>query len=112
MGKINASSLPSVDRPLESSYAVLSWYPLYGKLNFFDSSIAQFDIYTLIGGGQVKLDSGSSNSMIYGGGIGVWISQHFSTRLEVNYQTYQDQLQLEPRNQDMLTVMLSLGILI
>tara|TARA_B100000749_G_scaffold280223_1_gene275438 strand:+ start:141973 stop:142704 length:732 start_codon:yes stop_codon:yes gene_type:complete len=110
--EVNSTNLPSVDRPLEAQYAVLSWYPLYGKLNFFDSAVAQFDIYTLIGGGQVKLDSGSSSAMIYGGGLGVWLSNHFSTRLEVNYQTYKDQLQQDPREQDMLTVMLSLGWLI
>ena len=33
-----------IDSPYNAKMAVISWYPMYGKINFFDKAIAQFDV--------------------------------------------------------------------
>jgi len=90
----------------------LNWYPIYGKLNWFDSAAPQFDIYTLIGYGKTRLSSGLSDTFAAGGGIALWLSQHVSTHLEARYQTYQDQPDRGGRQVDMAVVNFTLGILL
>lgn len=101
-----------IDYPLNSTLGVLSFYPVYGKLNFFDMGLAQFDLYVLGGYGQVHTESGTSPTWTAGGGAGVWISQHFTTRLEVRYQNYEDHISSGRRDLDMVVTNLSFGILL
>ncbi len=88
----NTFRRPGVDYAKDSWLGVINWYPLYGKLNLFDAGIAQFDIYLLGGAGQINLQSGTTPLYTAGGGVGIWLSQHFSTRLEARWQGYKDQI--------------------
>ncbi len=103
---------PAIDYPLESTLATISYYPIYGKLNLFDASVAHFDVYTTIGYGQIKLLSGSTNLTSLGVGTGIWLNSRFTTRLEARYQRYQDLLLTDKRQQSQLMALASIGILI
>ncbi len=103
---------PDVDYPKSSTLGVLCFYPLYGKLNMFDLGVAQFDIYVLGGGGQMVLNSGSTSTWTAGGGVGLWLSQHFTTRFEVRYQSYKDQIYSGPRDENTVVSTLSIGFLL
>jgi outer membrane beta-barrel protein len=81
---------PGVDYAKDTWLAVLNWYPIYGKMNLFDAGISQFDIYFLGGAGQVTLGSGTEPIYTAGGGVGIWFTQHFASRLEARWQGYQD----------------------
>jgi outer membrane immunogenic protein len=102
----------AVDFPLETKLATVSFYPIYGKLNLFDSSIAQFDLYTLLGGGQKTLSSGNTSVMVAGLGAGIWINNYVTARLEARYEKYKDMLDTENRDQNSVTALASLGIMI
>ncbi len=87
----------SVSYPLETTLGVVSFYPLYGKLNLFDMGVTQFDVYVLGGGGQMATQANglspyNSPTWTAGGGVGFWWSQHFASRIEVRYQGYQDKV--------------------
>lgn len=101
-----------VDFPLETRMATVSFYPIYGKMNLFDSGIAQFDLYTLLGYGQKILSSGTTNVYAAGLGMGIWLNRFVTTRLEVRYENYKDLLNLVPRQQNAITAMASIGLLI
>ena len=81
---------PGVDYAKDTWLVVGNWYPVYGKMNLFDSTISQFDIYFLGGAGQVNLNSGTTPTYTAGGGVGIWFTQHFATRLEARWQGYKD----------------------
>ncbi len=85
-------SIPDIDYPLRSAMGVISWYPIYGKMNLLDAGIAQFDVYMLAGGGQIQLSSGWTSALTGGAGFGVWLTRNLSARAEIKYQTYKDQL--------------------
>ncbi|MCB9027077.1 MAG: outer membrane beta-barrel domain-containing protein [Bdellovibrionaceae bacterium] len=104
--------VPEIDSPYDSTHGVISWYPVYGKINWLDMGISQFDIYLLTGYGQMNLKSGSSDSWTFGGGLGVWINQHITSRIEVRHQAYQDLVTSGYRNMDMTLLTVSLGVLL
>lgn len=81
---------PGLDYAKDMWMAIASVYPIYGKMNLFDKSVAQFDLYLLGGAGSVQLGSGSAPIYTAGGGVGMWLTQHFSSRLEARWQGYQD----------------------
>ena len=92
----------AVDFPTDSYMGVVNFYPTYGKMNLFDLSIAQFDVYFLGGVGQMNLQSGPSTTYTAGAGMGLWLSNRFTTRFEARYQTYEDRAFAdEPRNLNM-----------
>ena len=103
---------PDLDYAQDTYLGVINWYPMYGKINFLDYGISQFDIYFLGGGGQVKLHSGMAPTYTAGGGLSFWLSQHFSTRLEGRYQTYNDRISSGPRHLDLMILSATLGILL
>ena len=105
-------SAPDVDYPDSTTLGVISFYPLYGKMNLFDQGVAQFDFYLLAGAGQMQLSSGSTETYTAGGGLGLWMSQHIASRLEVRYQNYQDEIFSGPRDQDVVVTSFSLGFLL
>lgn len=82
------AQIPQIDFPKQQAQLVLNWYPIYGKMNFYDLGVVHFDIYALAGGGQIELKSGMTTSYTAGGGIGLWVSQHLSTRFELRYEGY------------------------
>ncbi len=104
--------VPEMDLMKSSTMATVSWYPVYGKLNFFDWKVAQFDLYALLGSGQMQLESGPTSTYMLGAGLGLWYTQHVSSRLEVRYQTYTDKVSYGERDQDLLSVSFMIGIMI
>ncbi|MCB0365753.1 MAG: outer membrane beta-barrel domain-containing protein [Bdellovibrionaceae bacterium] len=100
------------DSAIRAYMGVVTWYPIYGKLNFFDWAVAQFDIYALAGAGQVELESGPSDTYTFGAGIGIWLSQHISTRFEVRYQGYEDRVYDDQRKLDLTVVSAGIGFLL
>lgn len=103
------ASAPDIDSPRNSKLAVMSWYPIYGKINFFDAAIAQFDIYLIGGGGQIELESGNATLLTAGTGFGLWMTKHLTARAEIRYQNYTDQIHTGPRNISAMAATLGLG---
>jgi outer membrane beta-barrel protein len=113
--KNNGSSyptIPAVDYPEESILGVVNWYMLYGKLNFFDLRVVQFDLYSLAGAGQVTLSGGPVSTWTAGGGIGFWLSQHITSRIELRYQTYDDHVEAGGRPLNLAIMNFGLGVLL
>ncbi|RYZ87590.1 MAG: outer membrane beta-barrel domain-containing protein, partial [Proteobacteria bacterium] len=98
-----------IDTPQSAAMAVVNFFPVYGKLNLFDAAVAQFDVYMLLGGGQIQLESGSAPVMTAGGGIGLWMTKHLTARAEVRYQKYEDQISSGPRDVNSVVGTLGLG---
>lgn len=105
---------PGVDYPLDSQLATVSFYPINGKMNLFDLGISQFDIYLQLGYGKINLYEGNASSdlLSVGVGSGFWLSQRFTSRLEVRYQQYEDLLLSDKRKQNTLQALASIGILV
>lgn len=81
---------PAIDYPSDTTLGVVSWYPIYGKLNMFDMGVSHFDIYMLGGYGVTSLSSGTAGTLALGGGFGFWFTNWLAMRLEGRYQTYND----------------------
>jgi outer membrane immunogenic protein len=109
--KTGAAIVPDVDYPKDQSLMTVNWYPFYGKLNFFDRGVVHFDFYGLLGGGRVNLKSGNAQTTTAGGGIGFWLSQHLTARLEVRYQTYNVQRITKESQLQLTTAGVQLGYL-
>ncbi|NQZ01637.1 MAG: outer membrane beta-barrel domain-containing protein [Bdellovibrionales bacterium] len=110
---IEGGSRPDIDQPLSSYMGVINLYPTYGKLNLFDYSVAQFDVYLLGGVGQMQLESGTAPTYTAGGGLGLWLSNHFTTRIEARYQTYEDRaFDGSTRGLDITIFSASLGVML
>lgn len=104
--------IPQVDYQKSESLVLLNWYPVYGKMNLLDSRIAQFDIYGLLGAGQVSLKSGNKPTYTAGGGMGIWWTPQISSRLELRYQRYNVEYTTGPKNLDLAVVSMQLGWLL
>lgn len=104
--------IPDIDYPLQSTMGVITWYPVYGKTNLLDIGIAQFDMYLLAGGGQIKLSSGWTGVTTAGAGVGFWLTQHLSARTEIRYQNYKDQIITGPRNVNTAVATIGIGLLL
>lgn len=105
-------SVPQVDYPLETYMAVANFYPIYGKVSWFESSVSQFDMYLLAGGGQVKLSSGNSTVYTGGLGVGMWWNNWFSSRIEARYQNYKDHVSTGDRNINSMILQVGIGFLL
>ena len=103
---------PKSDIPYESYMGVINIYPTYGKLNLLDLSVVHFDFYILGGAGQMRLESGYTNTYTAGAGVGFWFTQHLSSRIEARYQTYEDRALGSPRTLDMTVIGASIGVLL
>lgn len=98
-------------------FGTVSFYPIYGKMNLFDWTISQFDLYLIAGYGQVELTNikglnSTSPTWTAGTGFGVWLTSWMSSRLEARYQTYSDKISSGSRNLDLMVVTASLGFLL
>lgn len=96
-----------------------TWYPVYGKINWFDLGVTQFDLYTSVLGGVTSLNrSGDAGTFGIAGGFALWISQHVAARIEVRYQTHSDQVFSESeggfqnRRLDLTAIGASIGFLL
>lgn len=111
---------PQISYPEDQMMGVINWYMTYGKINFFDMKTVQFDIYSVAGYGQVKISteidnlikSDWTNTWTAGMGVGFWLSQHFTSRVEVRYQTYADQAYTGSQNLNVIVGTLGLGVLL
>lgn len=104
--------VPDIDFPESSIMGVINWYMLYGKLNFFDYKTVQFDIYSLAGYGTQTMASGDTPTYTAGGGIGFWLNNHLTSRFELRYQGYQDQVYTGPRDLNLIVANFGLGVLL
>ncbi|MCB0362261.1 MAG: outer membrane beta-barrel domain-containing protein [Bdellovibrionales bacterium] len=80
--------IPELDWPKQSYMGLVNYYPIYGKFSFGGYGIVHFDFYVLAGYGSVDLKSGPTEAFSLGGGVGFWLSQHLSSRLELRYLNY------------------------
>ncbi len=111
--RTNDARPPAVDSPLNTELGTIAWYPVYGKMNFFNSWVPHFDLYVLGGYGKTQTESGLNSDTFAGGmGIALWLSQHFTSHLEVRYQTFQDRPQETTRSESLVIGQVSLGILL
>lgn len=105
-------SINQVDFPINTAMAVVNWYPVYGKLNLFDSGVSQFDLYTLAGYGRIELASGWTDTYTAGAGVGFWWTNHWTSRFELRWQGYQDQIYSGSRQLNLTMATLMVGFLI
>lgn len=104
---------PDIDYANNTWLGTVAFYPFYGKINFADLAIKQFDIYFLAGAGQVYLAQGTQPTYTGGVGFAFWLSEHWSTRLEARYQGYKDQFDDASTRQMNLTIFsLDIGFLL
>lgn len=106
------SPYPEMNYLKDETFALLNWYPIYGKLNLFDKSVVHFDLYALGGYGQARLRSGTTPTYTAGGGVGFWITPHFSTRLEMRYQNYTAKYPTEEKNLNLAIGSVQMGWLL
>lgn len=104
--------VPDIDYQKQSTMAMLNFYPIYGKMNLYDLGIVHFDVYGLAGYGNVNLRSGTKPSYTAGGGVGLWFSQHLTSRLEARYQTYQAERLSGTQKMDLTVLSLQIGYLL
>lgn len=104
--------IPEIDYQKSESLVFLNWYPIYGKMNLFESKIVQFDVYGLLGAGNVQLKSGTKPTYSAGGGIGFWMSKQLSTRFELRYQKYNVEYSTGPKNLDLAIASVQIGWLL
>jgi outer membrane immunogenic protein len=107
-----ATRFAEIDYPEQVGMVTFSYSPIYGKLNLFDMSVAHFDIYLLGGYGKMQLLSGNTDLYTGGAGMGVWLTQNFSARLEARYEAYTDLIGSTNRSQNNIQGMFALGILL
>lgn len=104
--------IPEINYPKSEALALVNWSPIYGKINWLDSSVVQFDAYVMLGAGQVQLSSGSTSTYTGGGGVGLWFTPRFSTRLEMAYQRYEASYFNGPINLDLALASVQMGWLL
>jgi outer membrane beta-barrel protein len=109
VGNNAQTTVPDIDTPQHSEMAIISWFPIYGKTNFFDLAVAQFDVYILGGGGQIALASGETSILTGGIGLGLWMTRHLTARAELRYQSYEDQIHSGPRTINSAAATVGLG---
>lgn len=104
---------PYIDYPKSEMMALVNWYPFYGKLNLMDKAVAHFDVYALGGYGQVQLLSGTAPTYTGGMGVGFWISNHFTTRIEGRYQSYNAKgIDNQTKKMDLAVTSLQMGYML
>ena len=104
--------IPDIDYPKSETVGMVNWYPIYGKMNLYDLGVVHFDIYAIAGYGQMALKSGGTSTWLGGGGLGLWFSQHLTTRLELYYQTYEAQRYTGPATMDLTVASLQIGYML
>lgn len=104
--------IPDLDWPEHLVMGHLTYYPFYGKFSFFNSGIVHFDFYATLGAGNMITKTDSSMTYTGGVGIGLWISQHLTSRIEFRYQNYESQRKTGSSSLDLTVATFSLGYMI
>ncbi len=107
-----AGLVPQMDYPKYETLALINWYPIYGKMNLYDKAVAHFDIYGVLGGGEIALRSGSTATYTGGLGVGLWLNPNTTARLEVRYQRYKAQYVNGAKDLDLAVGGLQMGWLL
>lgn len=84
----STSPVPDIDYPKDFAMGYVNIYPLYGKISWLGKGISHFDVYGQLGYGNINLKSGGTSAMSGGMGVGIWGTQHLTTRLELIYTSY------------------------
>lgn len=108
----NSGYIPDMDWPKHTYLGMLSYYPFYGKFKFFGNNVVHFDFYMTGGAGQVVLKSGSTMTYAGGGGIGLWLSKHLTSRFEVLYQRYNSARLTGDKTMNVVSLGLSVGYML
>lgn len=104
------SSFPDIDAPQNAVLGQVQFYPIYGKINFFDKSIIQFDVSLIAGYGTINLASGSTQLISAGIGTGFWLTKSLSARMEMRYENYQDRDMVYNSTRSLAPVSASIGL--
>lgn len=104
--------VPDVDSPDRSYFAVVNWYPIYGKISWLQSAVSQFDFYVLAGAGQMETTKITSNLYTGGAGMGIWWNRYFSSRIEVRYENYKDFVYTGERNVNGIVAQVGIGFML
>ncbi len=108
----NDRLVPDVDAPKSGYELVGQFAPIYGKINMFDMGVLQFDMYALVSFGNIELTSGETNTYSVGAGLGLWISQHLTTRLQIRQRYYEAQRFGGPVNIETTVAGISFGYML
>lgn len=108
---VNLGVVPDVDYPKSSLMGFITYYPFYGKLNAFDTVI-HFDLYASLGAGTTELSFGNQATLGANIGLGIWWSQHLTTRIGYRYQTYEARLKNGPEDLNMSSAFVSVGYML
>ena len=104
--------IPELNWPKSSTLFSVSYYPIYGKLNIFNKGVVHFDLYATLGGGQMTLRKEKSNTYFTSAGMGFWLSQYLSTRLEYSYRVYNASYLSGEQEKKINTISLGIGLLL
>ncbi len=104
--------VPDLDYPIQTTMGFVNIYPIYGKLNFFNLGVSQFDLYLQLGYGKVQLSSTTADTYSAGLGAGVWWSNYFTTRIEGKWQAYSDKVYTGARRLDLVVISGSFGVML
>ena len=106
------SYIPEMDWPRQSYMAVVNYYPMYGKFSVFGKGIVHFDFYLLAGYGHIELKSGGTGALTAGAGVGFWLSQHLTSRIEARYMSYTSQRFTGSADMELTVANFSVGYLL
>lgn len=80
--------LPDSDFALNGRELFVNYNTIYGKLRWTEDTVVYFDQYVALGGGKVKLSSGSKNLYFADLGFSFWLGKHMSTRVGFKNEFY------------------------
>ncbi len=90
--------LPDTDYAYNSKELFVNYNTIYGKLRFTEDTVVYFDQYVSLGGGKIKLSSGSKNLMFADLGFAFWMGKHMSARFGVKNDFYTQSQRSGERN--------------
>jgi len=80
--------LPDTDFALNSQELFVNYNTIYGKLRWTEDTVVYFDQYIALGGGKIKLASGSKNLAFADLGFSFWLGNHASARVGFKNEFY------------------------
>ncbi|MBC7538381.1 MAG: outer membrane beta-barrel domain-containing protein [Bacteriovorax sp.] len=86
---VDKKMLPDTDFAFNGQEAFINYNTIYGKLRWTEDTVVYFDQYVALGGGRIKLASGSKNLAFADLGLSFWIGNHMSTRIGFKNEFYQ-----------------------
>lgn len=103
---------PELNYQKSEVLALVNWYPIYGKFNMFDKSVVHFDFYLVGGAGQIQLARSSAPTYTAGTGLGFWMTNNLTTRLEMRYQNYNSEYLGVTKKMDVAVASVQMGWLL